>query len=532
MITAAAAQVEDPYHRFLTSFRNQFTRLTADAKALFTTNATGLWDTFLSSLPPWERQHHTCHACRRFVEQYGGLVTIDDMGLTDAVMWGRDVPLFYQPAFSALRRLVERAKVTGVFFSDHKMWGTPVTDMTTRHPTFHHMAVQAPPHLIRKPSTLVTAEQDMAVKREEYGMLQRGLQEFPFTVVEQALEILKSDTLYRSEKVLGPAQWLHDLHKARAATAYQKRDNVTWRAVASAPPGFSHVKSTMIGSLLEDLASGASFEGVRKRFAQKMNPLQYQRPTAPPTLGNIAQAEKIVAELGLSGALDRRFASLVDVETLWRPTVPEVRHDGVFGHLKAPTTAPTISGTSGVMTWVKFQRDVLPNARKIEYLVPHGAQSYIALITAQNRAAPPILQWDHIGRRNPVNWYVYPHGSNPTQWNLYPGRYVEVTGICDLPCHWGGSRSTHQGEGAILLLKDCRDTQHTTGNALFPEVLRGDLREVRNTISAYSARATIAGRDTATACGLDLRKGRPWKGIQVRVTQAATTMMYTLDRWE
>lgn len=53
----------------------------------------------------------------------------------------------------------------------------------------------------------------------------------------------------------------------------------------------------MIGTLLDDIASGMSFDSVSRRFAEKMHPLQYQRPQAAPSAGNIAQAEKIVEKL-------------------------------------------------------------------------------------------------------------------------------------------------------------------------------------------------------------------------------------------
>lgn len=81
----------------------------------------------------------------------------------------------------------------------------------------------------------------------------------------------------------------------------------------------------MIGTLLKDVATGMDFATVSARFASKMHPLKYQRPQAAPRVGNIADAEKIVAQLGIARSLERRFARIDEIDTLWkyRP-VPEV----------------------------------------------------------------------------------------------------------------------------------------------------------------------------------------------------------------
>lgn len=43
------------------------------------------------------------------------------------------------------------------------------------------------------------------------------------------------------------------------------------------------------------------------------------------------------------------------------------------------------------MTWEKFRRKVLPEALKIEYLVGYERQPFGAIVTAQDYAAPPII---------------------------------------------------------------------------------------------------------------------------------------------
>jgi hypothetical protein len=61
------------------------------------------------------------------------------------------------------------------------------------------------------------------------------------------------------------------------------------------------------------------------------------------------------------------------------------------------------------MTWEKFARTMLPEALSIEAQVPAGPERFMALVTAANADAPPILQWDAEERRNPTE-LVLPRG--------------------------------------------------------------------------------------------------------------------------
>ena len=69
-----------------------------------------------------------------------------------------------------------------------------------------------------------------------------------------------------------------------------------WAAVASAPAGWCHVKSSIVGSLLDDIKSGMSFVTIQNRWEMKLDPTRYLRPQAAPDAGNIQQAEKVVTD--------------------------------------------------------------------------------------------------------------------------------------------------------------------------------------------------------------------------------------------
>lgn len=519
---------QDGYETFLSEIRNHFAGQSGQGP-LFTTNVGDLWSLFLDGLPQFARKHYTCHACRRFVEQYGGLVRITPDGRKVSVIWPDPeyVPAFFTASVVAIRKAIAKARVNGVFVSSQSVYGQPVTG------EWHHMAVRPSDTNVWRSRTQ-SAHQRAAEKAEEFKMLVAGLNEYPRDVVEQALKLLESDALYRSEKVIGPAWWLRSLHimlsTLKDAAA---KENITWVAVAGAPAGFCHVRSTMIGTLLEDIAAHMDFETVSKRFAAKMHPLQYQRPQAAPTAGNIAQAEKVIQQLQAAGSLDRRFARLEELTTLWRPAQREVREPasvGVFGHLTPKAGKQNVADIEVpvvTITWEKFHRTVLPNAYEME-LYAVGSQNFSAITTAVHADAPPILQWDTEGRRNPFAWYVYNRGSFPHEWNLTPG-WVKVTGVCLSPSMWQEG-IINQAKSVHFILDGARDKRYEkSGNALFPETLKSEFHGIRATIEAYSRRAVLFGYDEASACGV--RAGDSW-GISVRVTNEFGVSSYRLDRWD
>lgn len=516
----------DNYPKFEQCVKNTFKKAIENNEPLFTTDVSGLYDLYLNNLPEEARQHYTCTACRHFIERYGGLVTISDTGITTSAIWSEEVPTFFKRSILSMKKAVESAKVNGVFMSIDAVLGTPVTGEWT------HLSIELPSNrlFIEKVNSLNAV---IAEKKTDFPILMSGIIEYPIEAVEQAYNLLNTEALYRSEKVLGVASWLLELHRARNLTANKKlKDNIVWKAVATAPPGFCHIKSTMIGTLLDDIVAGIPFETVCKRFSEKMNPVQYQRPQAAPTTGNIKRAEEIVKKLGIEQSLDRRFARIEEVKLIWKPEEEAPREEsGVFSHLKAKDNKeiPKMETPAVKITWKKFSDTVLPTAKSIEYSV-NFKDGFSAILTANNYDAPPIIQWDVTGNRNPFSHYMYQGDSTANQWNLDTG-LCKVTGICHEPSMWSDGFE-HHGKAVFFLLDGAKDREYKScGNSLFPEILKSELREIRSTIEAYSRSAEILGYEEASACGIRLQGGLNWNA-RVKVYTEFGIQNYVLDRWD
>lgn len=524
LAAASALPIHDhdaDYAVLLDAVRQSFAVATLTNRHLFMTDAEGLNDIYLNSLPA-ERQIHDCHACRRFINSYGGLVTIGENGEATPVFWSAPLPEFYSATFGAIAARVKRARVTSPFLAKEAVWGIPKTG------TWTHIAVTPSAALIYRERAL-TAGQAMAAAKENFRTVLTALAEFKPAMLDEALRILQADALARSEKFIGPVKWLRELHDRPKG---KLGENVLWRAIAMASEGYCHPKSSVIGPLLADIVAGLPFDEIKAKFDAMMHPLRYQRPQAAPSAGNIAAAEALVAKLGIAPSLARRFAKLEDCETLWLPTAARSseRGDGVFGHLKPKGAAPyRVDLPDATMTWEKFARTVMPTAEQMEMLVP-AQGNFIALTAAADPEAPPILKWDRDDRRNTVAWYVYHGGSAASQWRLSGGAWTKVMGLVPSPPLWGDQPKPHLGNGLVIVIENAADTRSGQGNALFPETLRDDLHGARATIEAYSKMAQFEGREEASACGYHVGKGQ--LGIRLRVLSAGRWSGYSIDRFD
>lgn len=503
----------------------------------------GLADAWLALIPERLRAQYKCNACRHFLIRYGGLVAIDATGQRASVLWRGKPPAEFQDAFSEMARLVESAPVDGVFVTDQRRLGTQISPPTPDGHVWTHFSIQ-PVQLWT--SKVKNADQRAAELRQDFLMISAALPLYPASVIERAVALLESGTLARPEKALPHAKWLRELQKTeRNQTAAPLRAAAqVWRAAALAPAGFAHIASSILGTLLDDIAAGLPPSKIAARFADKMDPLQYQRPTAAPSDGQLRMAEGIMAKLESAGALRRRWATISDLQFLWAqltlrepstvqaapaaaaPALIPAPGARVFGHLKGKDALP-----DGVMTWTKFEREVLPKATSIHADVP-AVGPFVALLTAADPAAPPIFQWDRPEARNPVSWYFRNPSPPASAWNLKPGA-AKVIGVCLAPPLWGARPLENQGKKVFFLLEGARD-MHPSTLAIFPECLISEYHPVRKTIEEFSKRGRIEGDPSAAVAGIafqDVAGSQPIP-LRLHVEMGTTQRTITIDRWD
>lgn len=498
---------------------------TADAQG---TPIDNLFNTYLEHLPN-NKQHYNCHACRRFVNRYGSIVQYDNVGRLISPLWSDSgVPSFFRPAVMAMYDRLACSKINGVFLTEEQVWGQPLTGQWT-----HLSGVFKKPYK----GTLLDAHQKMAELQQDYILLFDSINQYTPAVLTDAMRVMEGDHLPSVERALVNARWFHDLLTKAKDLKGVARSNLVWSFVAVAPTGFVHFKNGMLGTLLDDIKAGLDFAAIKAKWNEKMHPLQYQRPQAPPSAGTIRQAEDAFEKLGLGPSLQRKFARFEEIKTLWIPEAVEYRPPdsglSLFGRLRPKETkiGIGIQLPPQVMTWAKFQKDVLPLAKKIEYLTPAFGMrdNFFAFVSAMNPESKPLLRWD-TEPRNTVSSFVYIDGSTAAFWHLPIDSWVEVTGIARNPLVW-----YHEFEdvhpGVSFMLKGAHLSTHIKGSAIFPEDVRGDLHGIRSVIEAHSNANTILSPIEGTANGIRFSKndGRRSRPFTLRVNGRDK---YILDRWE
>lgn len=398
---------EDRYDEFEQTIVNRFNSLVSKDTPLFTVNVTGLWDMYLNNIIEEGRQHYNCNCCRHFIERYGNLVVINETGTLESVLWSTEVPPFFKKSIETIRNAISKSRINGIFKSDEQSLGTPRTG------EWGHLHATLPNEMVNR-SRVKTAGQLMAEKSQEYEMLNRAIQEYPLETITKSIELLKTDTLYRADKVMGIANWFKGVCEDRKnATDSRIKENITWMYVAIAPAGFCHVRNSVFGTLLDSIVAGESFETLSRKFKEKMDPNNFMRSQVAPSEGNLVQAEKLIEKLGLANALRRRYVTFGELqelpELLWENNNVDIiakeqtKKASVFGNIiakgKTTTKVNNIDLPTSVMTWDKFVRTVLPTADNIEAKVDN-ADKLMALVTAADDTAENILLWD-----NKFSWY-------------------------------------------------------------------------------------------------------------------------------
>lgn len=545
---------EHEYGKLLESMHSTFARFLEDHNHFFRTekvrhNKT-LNDIYLENIPEEYRDHYVCNTCRRFLESYGSLCVIALDGSIKSVLWDEEsAPEFFKPAVKEMRKFVESGIVVDipVFDNNTKYMGTPITG------EWNHFAVEVPACLYN--TTYKQTNEVYSSYIQDYVTIRRVYDKYTKSNIETALSLIENSALSGGDIAKNSIKALLDLYNLLDGTKNEKIiTNTIWIYVSTREGNLSHINGSVAGSLLEDIEQGLPFNEIKRRYEDKVDPMHYQRRQRDAKEQEVKKAEEIFAKLGLESALERRFARLDEITSVWKPkedkaTKEPVTNSGVFSSVlnsikDNKEDKKSMDGmyiNKGTVRWKPFERDILPKAKRIQLRV-NRRDNFVGILTAKNEDAKPILRWDKEDQRNPFSQYLYNNGSICDQWGLSEYEYADVTAITYEPKTWNGG-NIEQSNGVIFILDGCKDKSYSTdngvghscGNALFPSNLIPELYEVRKTIEMYSEQAPLYGYDEASACGIFFNKEGNPVNLTIKVQMDDNTNIvyeYTIDKWE
>jgi hypothetical protein len=365
-----------------------------------------LWETYLESFPPGtnnifrERREYDCTCCKQFIRAVGDIVAIDNGKLVS--IWDIEVgdPTFATVA-AALSKLVKKHKVEDLFLHDQRTAGTDKTfdDRTTgKVMQWEHFHINIPQKFVKPKHAIATF---LGEKRSTYDVALRGLRELTLDAADTILELIGQNSLYRGEEHKATVQgWVKLKKEFDKLSTKKAQDLWVWSLIDSVNPG-ARIRNSVIGTLLIDLSKGESLEGAVKAFEFKVAPANYKRPTALVTKSMIEDAKKKIASLGLTSALDRRYATLEDLKVtniLFADRSAKKKINGdVFDDL-AGTVASKPKSLDKIeeITIDKFVQEVLPKADSIEVMFEgKHVSNLVSLVAPADPTAGKLFKWDN-----------------------------------------------------------------------------------------------------------------------------------------
>lgn len=384
-------------------------------------NCDELWQTYLSSFPEGTnpvyktRTQHDCSACRHFIKTLGPVVAIDD-NLTLKSIWDINIQdEVYSPVALALSNFVKRHPIQNVF--RHREFHVGVDynfgldgDDTVQ---FHHLYVTLPrvtrslPHCY----TLQNSTQRnyvLSTVRAEHDVLARGLEELTLDAFETVLDLTSQNSLYRGQEFKSAVRtfmvWKKDYDNLKAQISegkYPERsaDDFVWRICRSASNSVARLRNTAIGTLLIDLSNEVDLETAVRKYESVVAPMNYQRPKALVTKAMVDSAREKVKELGLTSALNRRYAVDEDIDirnvVFVDRSFSRVETTDVFDSVKTKVKTQKFDRVEEISI-TDFIANVLPTAQSLEVMVENRhVPNFVSLTTASDPTAEKLFKWDN-----------------------------------------------------------------------------------------------------------------------------------------
>ncbi len=391
--TKASEPVCTDFSRFAKPVQARFKEMSKDE--LYVTDCgDALFEQYLKAFPPGtnpilrERTVHDCVTCKNFVRRLGKLVNIKD-GKLVTVWGGLDLPHPYKEVADRLDELVRCASVVTVFRTKEKKYGEAHNyDPKTNERYDHFYGEVAARHHAADPEAK-RGEQDAI-----FQVMKRGLTEIRNTDLDTVSDLIDSNGLYRGSEhkpaVVGFQQLLHAYNYAGGT------DLFVWENLGNRNARF---RNTVIGTLLTDLAEGKELDQAVKSFEAKVAPMNYKRPTSVITQKMVEAAVQTLTDLGLHGAIARRYAKLSDVsvnDVLFVDNDAKGKmKDGVAALLEGSVkrSPPDLKRASKILA-EEFLDEVLPNAKTLEVFLENRHQGNFVSLTGAD-GPERLFKWNN-----------------------------------------------------------------------------------------------------------------------------------------
>lgn len=365
-----------------------------------------LWDTYLSSFPEGtnpiyrERTEHDCSCCKQFIRAVGDVVANIDGKLVS--IWDVEVgDPDYQVVADALAKLVKSVPIENIFLHIEKTAGTDKSfeEVLNNVKTWDHFFIRIPQQNYCRG---VEIGPKLSEAKALHDVMYRSLTELTDDAIDTVLELIAQNSLYRGEEHRFAVAEFKKLKREFNALSEENKDSFVWSRINTVPASVAKIRNTAIGTLLVNLSKDMDLEDAVRAFEVVVAPSNYKRPTALVTKAMVEKAKEKIESLGLTSALQRRYAKLSDIsinDILFADRgAKQIMTGDVFSEIASSIGNKKPKNIDKVeeVPIEKFISDILPTATSIE-IMPENShiKNLVSLIAPMDPAAGQLFKWDN-----------------------------------------------------------------------------------------------------------------------------------------
>jgi hypothetical protein len=363
-----------------------------------------LWETYLNSFPEGsnpiykERTEHDCQCCKQFIRTVGNVVAIIDGELES--IWSIKIDSEpYQIVANYLSALVKSCPIDNVFFHTENTAGTDKNfqQILDQVKTWEHFFVNVPKENVLKGLEIGPKLSDF---KATHDVLLRSLEEITDESLDTVLELIAQNSLYRGQEHQFAVNAFMKLKKKfDKLQTIRGKDDFVWSLVKGTQQSVSRIRSTVIGTLLVDISEGKEMDAAVASFESKVAPTNYKRPTAIVTKAMIELAKNKIEEMGLTSALERRYATIADITVsniMFANRDARKKMSGnVFDEIAGQVSEKTKNlDKVEEVSIEKFIIDILPNVNSIEVVFENRhTGNLVSLVAPVDPTAGGLFKW-------------------------------------------------------------------------------------------------------------------------------------------
>lgn len=399
------------FKNFKKALQENFAKMTEEAACLFEVDVDKdeMWNLYLDSFPAGankiyrERREHDCSCCRQFIRNIGNAVVIKDNKIH--TIWDLELnDQAYQQVADKLAEYIRSHAVCDVYVSHDKKIGTDQNHEQMESgeiKTWDHFHLVLPDKFVSRRNRSIGEIKGKF--RDTRNVFKRSLDEITEESVMTVLELIAQNSLYKGEEWAAPlSEFLKYKREYMQISDATEKENYAWEKSMTAGISIGRIRNHGIGVLLVNISEDMDLDLAVKKYEQIVAPANYKRPKAIYTKRMLEEAKNKIESLGYMPSLQRRFATLDDINVnniLFsnKDAQKRISGDDVFAEMEQEIAVnPKKLSKVEEIGIDDFIKNVLPTTKELEVLLENRHEAnMVSLIAPKNADAPTMFKWNN-----------------------------------------------------------------------------------------------------------------------------------------